>query len=265
VLILSAQAEAAIDYAEDDDVGTDPTLAKECFELARELGEWLGRPRIEPLKDGVRVVIAGPPNAGKSSLINAIAGQERAIVTDIPGTTRDQIEVPLSLGGIPILLTDTAGLRESDDTIERIGINRARSLVEGADVLLWLGETKEAPGHSRRILVHPRADLAERATAPEGSLAVSSVTGAGLDELLARTSELAASLLPDEGAIALNRRQAAHVAEAQGALEAAAATNEFVFAAENVRAARVAFDRLTGRAGMEDVLDSLFGRFCLGK
>jgi len=265
VLILSAQAEVAIDYAEDDDVGTDPTLSKECFELARELGEWLGRPRVEPLKDGVRVVVAGPPNAGKSSLINAIAGQERTIVTDIPGTTRDHIEVPLSLGGIPILLTDTAGLRQSDETIERIGIGRARSLIEGADVLLWLGEPREAPEHPRRILVHPRADLSERVPAPEGTVAVSSVTGAGLKELLACTSELAASLLPGEGAIALNRRQAAHVAQAQETLEAAAVTNDFVLAAENVRAARVAFDRLTGRAGMEDVLDALFGRFCLGK
>ena len=265
VLVLSAQAEAAIDYAEDEDVGPDPTLAKECFELARELGEWLGRPRVEPLKDGVRVVVAGPPNAGKSSLINAIAGQERTIVTDIPGTTRDHIEVPLSLGGIPILLTDTAGLRQSDETIERIGIGRARSLIEGADVLLWLGEPREAPEHPRRILVHPRADLPERASAPESSVAVSSVTGAGLKELLACTSELAASLLPGEGAIALNRRQAAHVAQAQETLEAAAVTNDFVLAAENVRAARVAFDRLTGRAGMEDVLDALFGRFCLGK
>jgi len=265
VLVLSAQAEAAIDYADDEDVGPDPTLAKECFELARELGVWLGRPRVEPLKDGVRVVVAGPPNAGKSSLINAIAGQERAIVTDIPGTTRDHIEVPLSLGGIPILLTDTAGLRESDETIERIGIDRARSLVEGADVLLWLGKPREAPEHPRRILVHPRADVSERVTTPEGSVAVSSVTGAGLKELLARTSELAASLLPGEGAIALNRRQAAHVAGARDALEAAAATTDFVLAAEDVRAARTAFDRLTGQAGMEDVLDALFGRFCLGK
>jgi len=172
--------------------------------------------------------------------------------------------VPLLLGGIPILLTDTAGLRESDETIERIGIDRARSLIEGADVLLWLDEPREAPEHPRRILVHPRADLPERVSAPEGSMTVSSVTGAGLKELLARTSELAASLLPDEGAIAFNRRQAAHVAEAQEALETAA-TTDFVFAAENVRSARVAFDRLTGRAGMEDVLDALFGRFCLGK
>lgn len=265
VLGLAARAEAAIDYAEDDDVGADPDLARECAALAGELDEWLDRPRVEPLKDGVRVVVAGPPNAGKSSLINAIAGQERAIVTDIPGTTRDHIEVPLALDGIPILLTDTAGLRESDEKVERIGIERARSLVEGADVLLWLGDSTESPKHSRRILVHSRADLPNRAEAPEGSLAVSSVTGMGLKVLLEQVGTLTTSLLPGEGAIALNRRQAAHIGEARDALGSAALAEDFVLVAEDIRAARTAFDRLTGRAGMEDVLDALFGRFCLGK
>lgn len=265
VLGLAARAEAAIDYAEDDDVGAHPDLARECAGLADELSEWLDRPRVEPLKDGVRVVVAGPPNAGKSSLINAIAGQERAIVTDIPGTTRDHIEVPLALGGVPILLTDTAGLRDSDEKVERVGIERARSLVEGADVLLWLGEPAESPDHPRRILVYPRADLPERESAPPGSLAVSSVTGTGLKTLLEQTGKLALSLLPGEGAIAMNRRQAAHIGEAWEALRAAALAEDFVLVAEDIRAARTAFDRLTGRAGMEDVLDALFGRFCLGK
>ena len=265
VLELSARAEAAIDYAEEDDVGLDPELARSCAALAGELDEWLTRPRVEPLKDGVRVVVAGPPNVGKSSLINAIAGQERAIVTDIPGTTRDHIEVPLSLGGMPILLTDTAGLRASTELVERIGIDRARSLIEGADVLLWLGEPNDAPDHPRRILIHPRMDLPRRGTAPEGSIGVSSVTGAGLKQMLDDVAALASSLLPGDGAIALNRRQAAHLAEAREALEAASSTDDFVLVAECVRAARAAFDQLTGRAGLEDVLDALFGRFCLGK
>ena len=265
VVGLAARAEAAIDYAEDDDVGADPDLAGECAALADELSDWLNRPRVEPLKDGVRVVVAGPPNAGKSSLINAIVGQERAIVTDIPGTTRDHIEVPMALGGVPILLTDTAGLRNSDEEVERIGIERARSLVEGADVLIWLGDSAESPDHPRRILVYPRADLPERDSAPPGSLAVSSVTGAGLKTLLEQAGKLALSLLPGEGAIALNRRQAAHIGEAWEALRAAALAEDFVLVAEDIRAARTAFDRLTGRAGMEAVLDVLFGRFCLGK
>ena len=265
LLGLSARAEAAIDYAEEDDVGVDPKLANECASLAHELDGWLDRPRAEPLKDGVRVVVAGPPNAGKSSLINAIAGQERAIVTDIPGTTRDHIEVPLSLAGIPILLTDTAGLRETEELVERIGVDRARVMVEGADVLLWLGEPGDAPEHPRRMLVHPRADLPDRNVAPRGSLAVSAQTGLGLKLLLEQTAEIARSLLPADDAIALNRRQAMHIAEARDALQLVAATEDFVLAAEHLRGARTAFDRLTGRAGMEDVLDALFGRFCLGK
>ena len=265
VLDLSARAEAAIDYAEDEDVGVDPALARDCGDLASELKAWLERPRIEPLKDGVRVVVAGPPNVGKSSLINAIAGQERAIVTDIPGTTRDHIEVPLALDGMPILLTDTAGLRESDEVVERIGIDRARSLVESADVLVWLGEPDEAPRHPRLIRVHARSDLPGRCEAPAGSIAVSSVTGEGLNSLLAHVAELTRNLLPAEDAIALNRRQASELAEAHGALDAAAPTTDFVLLAEYLRSARAAFDRLTGRAGVEDVLDALFARFCLGK
>ena len=265
ILQLSARAEAAIDYVDEDDVGLDASLASDCASLAAELGRWLGRPRVEPLKDGVRVVVAGPPNAGKSSLINAIAGQERAIVTDIPGTTRDQIEVPLSLDGIPILLTDTAGLRETDEPVERIGVERAHALVEVADVLVWLGEPGEAPSHPRRILIHAQADRPERAAAPAGSLPVSSVSGVGVRDLLERARELVGSFLPGEDAIALNRRQAAHLSEAHDALKVAGAADEVVLLAESLRFARMSFDRLTGRAGMEDVLDALFGRFCLGK
>lgn len=265
VLQLSARAEAAIDYAEEEDIGVDPALSRDCGDLAAELEAWLERPRIEPLKDGVRVVVAGPPNVGKSSLINAIAGQERAIVTDVPGTTRDHIEVPLALDGVPILLTDTAGLRESDEVVERIGIARARSLVEGADVLVWLGEPDDAPLHPRLIRVHGRSDLPGRGEAPSGSIAVSSVTGENLKQLLARIGELARLFLPADDAIALNRRQADEIEQAHEVLKAAATTKDFILMAENLRSARVAFDRLTGRAGVEDVLDALFGRFCLGK
>jgi len=265
VLQLSARAEAAIDYADEDDVTSDPLLSRDCGALASELGLWLDRPRVEPLKDGVRVVIAGPPNAGKSSLINAIAGQERAIVTDIPGTTRDHIEVPLSLSGVPILLTDTAGLRETDEVVEQIGVARAQSLVDSADVVIWLGEPDGAPAHRQLVLVHARADLPDRSHVSPGSIPVSSKTGEGLMTLLERVGELARSLLPGEGAIALNRRQAAGLADAWTALNRASVAKDSVLLAEELRSSRSAFDRLTGRAGVEDVLDALFGRFCLGK
>jgi tRNA modification GTPase len=262
VLDLSAAAERAIDYDEDDSA-VDPALVTGVERLVSELREWLGRPRAEPLKDGVRVVVAGPPNAGKSSLINAIAGQERAIVTDVPGTTRDHIEVPLSLGGVPIMLTDTAGLRKTDDAVEAIGVARAHALVVAADLLLWLGGPGAAPDHPRLIQVHAKADLPEQGTAPEDAIAVSSVTGQGIAELLARVIDLVQPLLPGEGAIALNRRQANELEIAAEAL--GTATTDIVILAENLRSARAAFGRLTGRAGVEDVLDALFSRFCLGK
>lgn len=262
LLALSAIAERAIDYDEDDSA-VEPDLLKGCGELAAQLAEWLDHPRIEPLKDGVRVVIAGPPNAGKSSIINAIVGQERVIVTDIPGTTRDHVDVPLSLGGVPILLTDTAGLRDSADEVEAIGIARAKRLIEQADVLLWLGEPAKQPRHEHLLLIHAKADA--RGPVPEGSIAVSAKTGQGIGELLERIAAKSTALLPAEGAIALNQRQAEHVGQAHDALGEAAAASDIVLVADDLRRARGAFDRLTGRAGVEDVLDALFGRFCLGK
>jgi tRNA modification GTPase len=260
LLSLSAEAERAIDYDEDD-AGIDPGLLSGVAELEAELRSWLERPRAEMLKDGVRVVVAGPPNAGKSSLLNFIAGQERAIVTDIPGTTRDHIEVPLALAGIPIVLTDTAGLRAAENAVEALGVARSKALIERADILLWLGDPGQTPTHERMLRVHSKADLG--GLVAEGCIAISSVTGAGLAELLDRIAEVARTLLPDEGLLALNRRQAQHVAEAAEAL--AGGRSDIVLIAEGLRQARTAFDRLTGRAGVEDVLDALFGRFCLGK
>jgi tRNA modification GTPase len=262
LLALSARAERAIDYDEHDST-LDPALLEGCEALAADLGEWLERPRIEPLKDGVRTVVAGPPNAGKSSLVNAISGSERAIVTDVAGTTRDQIDVPLAIGGIPILLTDTAGLRETGDRVEAIGVARAEALVDAADILLWLGDPGAAPRHRRVVMIHAKAD--ERGAAPAGSLATSARSGEGIADLLARVGAEARTLLPGEGALALNRRQAGQLDEARAALTAVAGSNDIVIVAEELRRARLAFDRLTGRAGVEDVLDELFGRFCLGK
>jgi tRNA modification GTPase len=264
LLALSAEAERVIDYDEADE-RQDPGMQRDCGSLARELRAWVERPRAERLKDGVRVVVAGPPNAGKSSLVNAIAGEERAIVTAVPGTTRDYIEVPLALGGVPVVLTDTAGLRDGADEIEAIGVSRASALIEAADVVVWLGEFKDAPVHDRVIKVCAKSDLAERADVPDGSLAISSLTGEGIAELLREIETSARALLPREDAIALNRRQAAHIEEAADALTRAGETPDVVLVAENLRAARSAFDRLTGRAGVEDVLDLLFSRFCLGK
>jgi tRNA modification GTPase len=265
LLALSAEAERAIDHDEEDGLSHCDSLLRGCAAVAADLEEWLQRPRIEPLKDGVSVVVAGPPNVGKSSLINAIAGCERAIVTDVPGTTRDHIEVPLSLAGVPILLTDTAGLRDSRDQVEAIGIARASALIDRSDVLLWLGDPSQVPHHPRAVRVHAQADRPERSLVPRESLAVSSLTGEGLGILLEHVGQLAREVLPVEGGLALNRRQAGLLEEAHGSLSRAGEVGDVVIIAERLRQARAAFDRLTGRAGVEDVLDALFGRFCLGK
>jgi tRNA modification GTPase len=163
------------------------------------------------------------------------------------------------------VLTDTAGLRDTDDIVERLGVERALGLSVAADVLVWLGESADAPEHRELILVHPRSDQPGRGEAPDGSLAVSSATGEGVAELLQSIAARARMLLPAEDVIALNRRQADRLAEAHSALLAAAQTRDIVLAAENLRSARAAFDQLTGRSGVEHVLDALFGRFCLGK
>jgi tRNA modification GTPase len=261
---LSARAEAAIDYV-DESEGAHGTLEKDCAALLADLTAWLGRPRMEPLRDGVKIVIAGPPNAGKSSLLNAIVGSDKAIVTPVPGTTRDRIDVPVAVGGIPMVFTDTAGIRETDELVERIGVARTHEHIAVADVLLWLGDPSEAPSHRALLNVHSRCDLPERRASPPGSVAVSAVTGEGLDHLLRQITKLAASILPTEGAIVLNRRQAEELGEAAFALERGMSAGDIVLLADDLRVARHAFDKLTGRAGTEDMLDALFGRFCLGK
>jgi tRNA modification GTPase len=262
LLTLSAAAERAIDY-DDEDESVDASLLTRCAALADDLGQWLERPRIEPLKAGIKVVVAGPPNTGKSRLLNAIAGFDRAIVSDVAGTTRDHIDVPLSLNGVPIVLTDTAGLREADDSIEAAGVTRAQGLIDQADVLLWLGDHDDMPPHSRALLVHSKADLG--GTVASEAISVSALTGDGVPNLLDAVERAARTLLPGEDGVALNRRQAMEIGTASEALRGAANANEAVIVAEELRAARAAFDRLTGRAGMEEVLDALFSRFCLGK
>lgn len=265
---LSARAERLIDYSDDgegsDESAGDPALRGDCRAFRDELEAWLDQPRAEPLRDGVRIVVSGPPNSGKSSLLNAIAGDERAIVSPVPGTTRDHIEVPLALAGLPILLTDTAGLRETEDRVEAIGVARASALVGAADILLWLGDGA-APDHPNAVLLHARADLAGRGVTPDGRLAISAVTGRGIADLLELLTGRVSEIMPGEGTIALNRRQAAHLAAAVAALHRTEQSSDLAVLADGLRLARSEFDRLSGLAGVDQVLDALFSRFCLGK
>lgn len=264
VLELSARVELAIDYSdEEDSTGQQAALiAEECRTLAAELSAWLSRPRAELLNEGVRVVVAGPVNSGKSSLVNALAGEDRVIVTPIAGTTRDVVEVLLALAGIGFVLVDTAGQRDTEDLIEAIGVSRAREQIARADILLWLGPPDAAPQHPRRICVHSKLDL-DRSGGADADLRLSSVSGEGLAALEQRLIDETRDLLPTPGQVAINRRQAGLLGDACQALQGE--TADLVLLAESLRSARFAFDALTGRAGIEDLLDELFGRFCLGK
>jgi tRNA modification GTPase len=221
----------------------------------------LALPPAERLRDGVRVVVAGSPNSGKSSLFNVLAGRDAAIVADRPGTTRDLIEAPTGVGGLPFVLVDTAGLRPSRDAIEAIGIERAQASVVAADIVLWLGEPSDAP--QRSIAVQSKSDLDEPDWGAE--LRVSAVTGDGIAELVDRLTERAAEQLPREGEVAVNARQREAIRLAHGHLGEEAVGRDMLISAEALRQARSALDRVTGRAGVEDMLDALFGRFCIGK
>jgi tRNA modification GTPase len=259
LLGAAAAVEAQLDFDDEGDVPSSGIGTKEIGTLAAELDKWLARPTAERLREGLRVAVAGPPNAGKSSLVNALVGREAAIVTDIPGTTRDLVEAPVSIAGIPFVLTDTAGLRDSDDIVEALGIARARQSMAVADILLWLGPSAEAPPGA--VQVHAKADLGPG----EGGVSVSSITGAGLAELAHLLVERARTLLPPEGEVALNVRHRAALVEGLAHLREAAGASDPLIAAEALRLARNALDRITGKAGVEHMLDALFGRFCIGK
>ena len=263
VLAASALLEAALDFSDEGDVAEAVDVAPLLRPIYREMHDLMARPPAERLRDGVRVVIAGPPNAGKSTLLNALVGREAAIVSPIAGTTRDRIEAPVAIGGVPFVLTDTAGLRdEAADAVEAIGVGLARDALAAADLVLWLGTDADVPAGPGVLKVATKADAAPPANA---GLRVSAVTGEGLPLLSGLLVERARALLPGEGEVALNRRQRELVAQALDDLRAAMAARDPLLAAEALRAARGAFDRLTGRAATEDMLDALFGRFCIGK
>lgn len=265
LLDLSAELEAVLDFSEEDGLdAVPPGFAAKLAGLGAEIASWLDQPRSEALREGVKVVIAGPPNSGKSTLFNALVGFEAAIATPIAGTTRDVLTRPVALGGVPFVFTDTAGLREaSGDPIEAIGIDRARLAAGEADIVLWLGPEGEGPADAWEIEAqidrseHPRKDH------PEARL--SAVTGFGLDRLAELLLQSAREILPRPGQAALNARQSRFLAEAASMLESAAALRDPLLVAEHLRLARLAMDALLGRSTTEHMLDALFARFCIGK
>lgn len=264
---LSAMVEAVLDHADEDDVdaGDDvlTSVRREATALADAITAVLAVPPVERLRDGIRVVLAGPPNAGKSTLLNAVVGREAAIVSPLAGTTRDVIEIPVTRSGIAWLFVDTAGLREdSSDPIERIGIDRATGSMATADIVLWLGDD---PAPVEAIALYPRCDVRDDIAIPVDRIAVSATSGHGLDRLWQQLIDRAATLLPKVDDLSLNRRQAAHAGTAAAALMRAGRQQDPLLLAEELRYGVQAFAALTGMRATEAVLDDLFGRFCIGK
>ncbi len=268
VLDLSALTEAELDFSDEGDVDTQDNviISIGCVRLHDTIMEMLAAPSAEKLRDGLRVVLGGPPNSGKSTLLNALVARDAAIVSDIAGTTRDLIDVPIALDGIPFIFTDTAGVRDStDDVIEAMGIERTVAVFGLADIILWLGDEGAGPNHPHLIEIEPKLDDPAHAPKSKIAFAVSAVCGDGMSELVADIIIRAKTLLPPPDYFALNQRQRALLSDCATALAEASLSNDWLIVGEHLRRSRLALDSLTGRAHTEDVLDTLFGKFCVGK
>ncbi len=274
LVLCLAHLEAAIDFVEDDlpdDLidGLRPRIEA----LAAVISAHLAQARAgERLREGLTVVILGAPNAGKSSLLNRLAGREAAIVSSIAGTTRDPIEVHLDLDGLPIVLVDTAGLREAGDEIEAEGIRRAEACAARADLKLLLLDATAPETHrelsarfdSDTLLIINKADLGS-VTVPD-ALAISARTGEGIDALVAAMADKARSRLTPGAAALTRERHATALRDCLAALRRfLEAPEDPELAAEDLRLAARALGRITGRVDVEDILDMIFSEFCIGK
>lgn len=267
LLAAEARLEAVLNFSDEGDVdeGDEQFALDVAKHVYYEIQAMLEAPPAERIRDGIRVVLAGPPNAGKSTLFNALIAREAAIVSPTAGTTRDVIEAPVDIDGVAFLFSDTAGLRESGDAIEDEGVARARQTSQRADIVLWLGAPEDAPDGGRVVILHARSDEDGRAAKPQQAvLAISAKTGRGMDALRDLLLQRAHAMLPRDDQLALNQRQRQALRDAAASLEAAQG-GDWILLVETIRQARAALDRLSGRGGVEDMLDALFGRFCIGK
>jgi tRNA modification GTPase len=268
---LRAEIEARLDFADEGDVAHDlperfwATLGRLRADLIQALHDSKAGERI---REGFRIAIVGRPNAGKSSLLNALVRRDVAIVTEEPGTTRDVLEVPLDLNGYPVLVFDTAGLRDAASAAEQEGIRRARLTAEASDLVLWLEDSADAQGEAPEFPGVPvwrvRSKIDLYAGRSSADLAISTKTGEGLDALLDRIAALVGSAAGAEPAIVARQRQLEVIVAALSALDQVRGAADEV-AADLLRSAGDAIARLTGRIDVEDVLDRLFAEFCIGK
>ncbi len=260
--------EASIDFA-DEEIPEDLSeqigqlLSGVAEDVARELS---GLKTAERLRDGFEVAIVGAPNAGKSTLLNYLAGREAAITSDIPGTTRDVIEVRMDVHGLPVTFLDTAGLRETQDAVERMGVDRARSRAVGADLRVHLAGSradlvlKEQPGD---IVVAPKSDLSE------GSGGISGVTGDGVSVLLQSVFDILSERVASAGLASRSRHksvlQSAHDSLNRAIVGLSDDDPDLDLVSEDIRSGSRSLEAILGRVDVEHVLDEIFSSFCLGK
>ncbi|HEY3056812.1 MAG TPA: tRNA uridine-5-carboxymethylaminomethyl(34) synthesis GTPase MnmE [Thermoanaerobaculia bacterium] len=281
LLHVISRLEAALDFAEE---GYEFISREEChartqgaLDDVHEIAATFRRGRTT--QRGISAVILGRPNSGKSTLLNRLVGSDRAIVTPVPGTTRDIVRETIEIGGLPVTLSDTAGLRESVDVVESIGVHRARDAARFADLVLYLVDSTRGLDDDDRaelarlgqqlvIVVYTKRDLAEP---PSNELAISAVTGSGMSELLARLDAVVRERFaaPEQSPTIVNERQFGAVNESAAALERAlesinsGANEELVVV--DLYAAANALASLTGGISSDDVLAEIFSKFCIGK
>ncbi|MFL6796423.1 MAG: tRNA uridine-5-carboxymethylaminomethyl(34) synthesis GTPase MnmE [Xanthobacteraceae bacterium] len=281
-----ALIEAGIDFPEEEDVPRE--AARRTLETIKTLAAEIRSAcsaRGERMREGLRVAIAGPPNAGKSTLFNRLARREAAIVSPYPGTTRDVLELHLDLGGYPVTVLDTAGIRATEDPIEQEGVRRANEQAKSADLTLWVVEAagpEPSPadiptGSAQRVwVVVNKIDLVANSSRNEYKFSkelnihsISAFSGTGVDRLLNDLGEFAMSALGAEPALVTRERQRAHLVEAVRSLEDAGRAVEedegAEIVSEQLRLAVRELGKLLGRVDVEDVLDVIFRDFCIGK
>jgi tRNA modification GTPase len=276
VLAIMAHVSAWLDFGEEDISDfTGKDVAAELQPIITQIETWVaGAASAQIIRDGYKVALVGLPNAGKSSLLNALAGFDRAIVTDIAGTTRDTIEHQLHINGYLIELIDTAGLRDSDDQVESIGIERTKAAAASAHAVLVLVAPDQAiddlkdqlPEGIPQLIVHTKSDIASNGSA---EMKTSAKTGEGITQLRTKLGELAAQAAHSESAITANARQLAALKQAHGELlkarEAAEADMPLDLLSVHLSAAAEALASITGTHTSEAMLDAVFSAFCIGK